>query len=118
VDQMIAKLEGRSAASTIRTTAAVEKPPATFRGQIEHIVRTLPFEGRNVKSVEWPSKLKAVVVVGNSAMGAMPATDKARLLDDLKAGIVTAKVAHKVSGTVEIDFRDAGTGRTVATVTD
>jgi tetratricopeptide (TPR) repeat protein len=118
VDEMIAKLEGRSGASAIRTTAAVAKAPATFRGEIERIVRTLPFEGRRVKSVEWRSRLKAIVVVDNSTIGAMGAADKARLLDDLRAGIVTAKVAHHVSGTVQIDLRDAATGRTVATVTD
>jgi tetratricopeptide (TPR) repeat protein len=118
LDEMIAKLEGRSAPSTLNTVATVDKPPATFHGAIERVVRTLPFEGRKVESIEWPSKLKAVVVIKDRAMGRMEAANKARLLADLRSGIVTAKVAHHVSGTVEVEIEDARTNRTMAAVTD
>ncbi len=117
VEVMLARLEGRAVANVpVRASAA--KPAATFRHAIERVIRTLPSEGPRVASVEWPSQHKAIVVLNNSAIGAMPASEKTRFLNNVRAGIVTAKVAHNVSGKVEIDFRQAGTGQTVAAVTD
>lgn len=118
IDEMIAKLEGRNVPNALSTVATASKAPTTFRGAIERVVYALPLGGAKIKSVEWPSQRKAVVVVSNCAPVMASATNKARLLDDLRAGIITAKVAHHVAGTVKVKIEDAGTNRTMAAVTD
>ncbi len=92
-------------------------PPNTFEGAIETMVRGVNIMGPKVKSVEWPDKRKALVLLDDFPMDEMPAGAKKKFIDDIKNGITKAKTQYKVDGSVEVDLADAASRKTMETVT-
>jgi hypothetical protein len=88
-----------------------------FHGAIEQMVRGLPIAGPKVSSVEWPDKLKAKVLMDNFPMDQMPPFAKTKFLDDLKAGIDTAKKDNNIISPVELNIVDGASGRVMETIT-
>lgn len=88
----------------------------SFQGEIEQMVRGIPFAGPKVQSVKWPDKLKATVLMENFPMDQMPPFAKAKFLSDLKGGIKNAKTAHDIKDTVEVDIADGATGEVMESV--
>jgi tetratricopeptide (TPR) repeat protein len=124
VEGVLAKLTGAPPPATASAEAppAVAAPPAptatNFHGQVEQVVRALPVAGTKVATVQWPSDLKAKVTMNNFPMDQMPPFAKQKFLSDLKSGIATAKKNFKVSGQVEVDLVDGGSGRVMESVTE
>ncbi len=125
VEGLLAKLTGApppAMASSKTPPAASAAPPApaatTFHEQVEQVVRTLPVAGTKVGTVQWPSELKAKVTMNNFPMDKMPPFAKEKFLSDLKSGIATAKKNFKVSGKVEVDLVDGGSGRVMESITE
>jgi hypothetical protein len=82
------------------------------------VVRTMPVAGTKVATVQWPSELKAKVTMNNFPMDKMPPFAKEKFLSDLKSGVATAKKKFKISGKVEVDLVDGGSGRVMESVTE
>jgi tetratricopeptide (TPR) repeat protein len=123
VEGLLAKITGAppsAMASAAAPTAASAAPSAatTFHGQVEQVVRTLPVAGTKVGTVQWSSDLKAKVTMNNFPMDQMPPFAKDKFLSDLKSGIATAKRNFKVSGKVQVDLVDGGSGRVMESVTE
>jgi tetratricopeptide (TPR) repeat protein len=116
VDGLLAKITG--APPPVMPPAAPAPAAATFHGQIEQIVRAMPVAGRKVGTVQWPSQLTARVMMDNFPMNQMPAMMRQKFLSDLKTGIASAKKNFKVSGKVEVDLVDGGSGRVMESVTE
>src|SRR5208282_4070303 len=124
VKDLIAKLSGAPAASapmaaqTSGSPAAAPTAGATdFHGAVEQMVRGLPVAGPMVGSVQWPDKLKAMVLMDNFPMDEMPPTAKKKFLADVKAKIDAAKKDNDVSSPVEVNFVDGASGRVMETIT-
>ncbi len=90
----------------------------TFEGEIEQMVRGLRNVGPKVKSIEWPSKLKVIVLLEEFPMDQMPPFAKKKFLTDIKIGIAKAKTQYKVDGAVELDLADSATRKTMESVTE
>ncbi|HXW83433.1 MAG TPA: tetratricopeptide repeat protein [Candidatus Binataceae bacterium] len=124
VNQLIAKVNGSgsetaSAGAGAGNSAGATAPPATtFHGEVEQNVRALPFAGPKVSAVQWPTDLRATVLMDHFPMDQMPPFAKQKFLGDLKAGIDSAKKDYKISGTVQLDITDSASGRVMETVTD
>lgn len=117
--QMLAKLGVTPAAPVGSASPAAQAAAAgTFEGDVEQLVRGLPIAGSRVKSVEWPSKRKAIVAMDNFPMDQMPPFAKQKFLNDLKGGLDSAKASYKVSGPVEVDITDAASGQVMETVSE
>jgi tetratricopeptide (TPR) repeat protein len=122
--------QSKAAVSSTPTSAAAveaqasESPAATptpgakdFHGAIEHMARGLPVAGPKVSSVEWPDQLKAKVLMDNFPMDQMPPFAKTKFLDDLKAGIDSAKKDNNITSPVELKIVDGASGRVMETIT-
>jgi tetratricopeptide (TPR) repeat protein len=124
VEGLLAKITGvpPPAMASSQAPPAAATPPApaatTFHGQIEQVVRTMPVAGTKVGAVQWPGQLKATVTMNDFPMDKMPPFAKQRFLSDLKSGIASAKKNFKVSGKVEVDLVDGGSGRVMESVTE
>lgn len=124
VKQMIAKLEGAAAGGALGQTASTSEAGAgaatakgdTFRDSMEQLIRSVPFAGPKVKSIQWPSSYKAIVLMDNFPMAQMPPFAKQKFIGDLTSGIDSAKAAHEVTAPVELDIADAVTGQVMETV--
>jgi tetratricopeptide (TPR) repeat protein len=124
VKQMIVKVEGAAGGSaggqTARTSGAgagaATVKEDTFRDSVEQLIRGVPFAGPKVKSIQWPSSSKAIVLMDNFPMEQMPPFAKQKFIRDLTSGIDSAKAAHEVTGPVELDIADAATGQVMETV--
>ncbi len=81
-----------------------------FHGEIERMVRNIPFAGPKVQSVKWPDKLKATVLMDNFPMDKMPPFAKQMFESDLKNGIKNAKTDHRIKGTVVVEIADTASG--------
>lgn len=104
---------------------AMDVPPAagaassgTFQDAVASMMRHLPVAGRKVASVQWPSKMRAKVMMNDFPMEAMPPFMRAKFNDDIKAGLESAKAAHKVTGTVTVDIADSQTGHVMDSVSE
>ncbi len=125
VKTMIAKLEGGPAAPGGAQMAAAGGEPAgasaaaasTFEGQIEAVVRGLPFAGPKVQSVKWDSKNDATVLMNDFPMEAMPPFARQKFLSDLGAGIEEAKKTYHVDVPFKLQIADAASGQVMETVT-
>ena len=95
---------------------AAAAPADTFEGQIESMVRGLPFAGPKVASVKWTSKNKATVLMNNFPMEAMPPFARQKFLGDLADGIQEAKKTYHVDGPFELQIADAASGQVMETV--
>ncbi len=134
VKDLIAKITGAPAAGAPAASApaanapmaeqapgsapvAPTAPAKDFHGAIEQMVRGLQIAGPMVGSVQWPGKLKAMVLMDNFPMDEMPPPAKKMFLADVGAKIVTAKKNNNVSSPVEVNFVDAASGRVMETIT-
>ena len=123
-NDLLAKLAGGGAGAQLAASGgsmgaseAVPAPPAnSFEGQIEAMVRGLPFAGPKVASVKWASKNKATVLMTDFPMEAMPPFARQKFLSDLGSGIEEAKKTYHVNGPFELQIADAGSGQVMETV--
>ncbi|HEY2105407.1 MAG TPA: tetratricopeptide repeat protein [Candidatus Binataceae bacterium] len=90
--------------------------PNSFQGQIESMVRGLPFAGPKVQSVRWDSKNKATVLMQDFPMDAMPPFARQKFVGDLGSGIEDAKKAYHFDGPFELQIADAASGHVMETV--
>jgi tetratricopeptide (TPR) repeat protein len=88
----------------------------TFQDAVASMMRNLPVAGPKVAAVQWPSKTRAKVMMDDFPMDAMPPFARDKFIADIKAGLQTAKTAHKVTGTVTVDIDDAQSGRVMESV--
>jgi cytochrome c-type biogenesis protein CcmH/NrfG len=114
-----AKSPASSAADSPATAPSAGASPSMkdFHGSIEQMVRGLPIAGPRVSSVQWPDRLKGRVLMDNFPMDQMPPFAKTKFLDDLKAGIDSAKSDSKIISPVELDIVDSASGRVMETIT-
>jgi tetratricopeptide (TPR) repeat protein len=104
-----------AAASSASAPAAA---PATFHGEVEQVMRNLPFAGPKVGSLQWAGDLKGKVLMNSFPMDQMPPFAKAKFLGDIKSGIETAKKDHKVTGKVTLDIVDGASGKVMDSITE
>ena len=90
--------------------------PNSFQGQIESMVRGLPFAGPKVQSVRWDSKNKATVLMNDFPMNAMPPFARQKFVGDLGSGIEDAKKAYHFDGPFQLQIADAASGQVMETV--
>ena len=89
---------------------------ATFQDAVADMMRNLPVAGPKVAAVQWPSTMRAKVMMDNFPMDAMPPFARDKFIADIKSGLTSAKSAHKVAGTVTVDIADAQSGRVMESV--
>jgi tetratricopeptide (TPR) repeat protein len=123
VEGLLAKITGVPPPAMASSKAPSAAAPSalgatTFHGEVEKVVRTMPVAGTKVATVQWPSELKAKVTMNNFPMDKMPPFAKEKFLSDLKSGVATAKKKFKISGKVEVDLVDGGSGRVMESVTE
>jgi len=122
VKAMIAKLEGgstrgpQSAAVSATGPASPNGGGDTFQSALDQLIRSVPLAGPKVKSIQWPSSNRAVVLMDDFPMEQMPPFAKQKFIDDLSSRVDSAKSAHGVSGQVELDIADGASGRVMETV--
>ena len=80
------------------------------------MMRRLPVAGPKVSAVQWPSTMRAKVMMDNFPMDAMPQFAHDKFIADIKSGLTRAKRAHQVAGTVTVDIADAESGRVMESV--
>jgi tetratricopeptide (TPR) repeat protein len=123
VNELLAKLNaqpgsgGGAVANASTAQASPSAPANSFEGQIESVVRGLPFAGPKVQSVRWDSKNKATVLMNDFPMDAMPPFARRKFLDDLGSGIADAKKQYHFQGPFELQIADASSGQVMETVT-
>jgi tetratricopeptide (TPR) repeat protein len=129
VNGLLAKLNGGApgpAGAQVASAGAgapADQSPASgaaansFQGQIESVVRGLPFAGPKVQSVRWDAKNKATVLMNDFPMEAMPPFARQKFLSDLRSGIEDAKKTYHVEGPFELQIADAASGQVMETVT-
>jgi tetratricopeptide (TPR) repeat protein len=122
IKAMIAKLEGggerggQSAEVSEPGPAAPNGTGDTFQGALDQLIRSVPFAGPKVKSIQWPSSNRAIVLMDDFPMEQMPPFAKQKFIGDLTNRIDAAKAEHRVSGQVELDIADGASGRVMETV--
>lgn len=126
VNDLLAKLNGGSAGTELAASggstgggapaADSSRPANSFEGQIEAMVRGLPFAGPKVASFKWTSQSKATVLMNNFPMEAMPPFARQKFLGDLADGIEQAKKTYHVSTPFELQIADAASGQVMETV--
>jgi tetratricopeptide (TPR) repeat protein len=130
VNGVLAKLGGGGAGAQIASGggaapadggAAGQPPPGnaapnSFQGQIESMVRGLPFAGPKVQSVRWDSKNKATVLMQDFPMDKMPPFARQKFVGDLGSGIEDAKKTYHFDGPFELQIADATSGQVMETV--
>ncbi len=104
-----------SAAAGAPITAAASSS-GTFQDAVADMMRSLPVAGPKVAAVQWPSTMRAKVMMDNFPMDAMPPFARDKFIADIKSGLSSAKSAHKVAGTVTVDIADAQSGRVMESV--
>jgi tetratricopeptide (TPR) repeat protein len=127
VNDLLAKLGGGAQVAsagggaigdgTVTSPSQSGAAPNSFQGQIESMVRGLPFAGPKVQSVKWDSKNKATVLMNDFPMDAMPPFARQKFLSDLGSGIEDAKKAYHIDGPFELEIADAASGQVMETVT-
>jgi len=116
-----AATESASQATAAQASGAPASAPTAgatdFHGAVEQMVRGLPIAGPKVGSVQWPDKLKAMVLMDSFPMDQMPPNAKEMFLAELKLKIHKAKKDNNISSPVEVNFVDGASGRVMETVT-
>ena len=107
-----------SGASTAAASSASGSSASsgTFQDAVADMMRNLPVAGPKVAAVQWPSTMRAKVMMDNFPMDAMPPFARDKIIADIKFGLTNAKSAHKVAGTVTVDIADAQSGRVMGSV--
>jgi tetratricopeptide (TPR) repeat protein len=101
--------------------AAASSSPASgtagsFHDAVADMMRNLPVAGPKVSAVQWPSTMRARVMMDNFPMDAMPPFARDKFIADIKSGLKGAKSAHEVAGRVTVDIADAQSGRVMQSV--
>jgi tetratricopeptide (TPR) repeat protein len=99
-----------------QSSAVASGAPGTFQDAVADMMRNLPVAGPKVAKVQWPSTMRAKVMMDNFPMDAMPPFARDKFIADIKSGLESAKSAHKVAGTVTVDIADAQSGRVMESV--
>jgi tetratricopeptide (TPR) repeat protein len=105
-----------NAADAAAGGAAAAVSPGTFQDAVADMMRKLPVAGPKVATVQWPSTMRAKVMMDNFPMDAMPPFARDKFIADIKSGLESAKSAHKIAGTVTVDIADAQSGRVMESV--
>jgi hypothetical protein len=106
-----------SAAPSVSSPSSSSPPSSgTFQDEVAGMMRNLPVAGPKVASVQWPSTMRAKVMMDNFPMEAMPPFARDKFIADIKSGLESAKSAHKVAGTVTVDIADSQSGRVMQSV--
>ena len=88
----------------------------SFQDAVAAMMRNLPVAGPKVSAVQWPSTMRAKVMMDNFPMDAMPPFARDKFIADIKSGLESAKSSHKVAGMVTVDIADAQSGRVMESV--
>ncbi|HVB81053.1 MAG TPA: tetratricopeptide repeat protein [Candidatus Binataceae bacterium] len=107
---------GAAVSATSSTPSSTSASSGTFQDAVAAMMRNLPVAGSKVAAVQWPSTMRAKVMMDNFPMDAMPPFARDKFIADIKAGLSSAKSAHKVAGTVTVDIADAQSGRVMESV--
>jgi tetratricopeptide (TPR) repeat protein len=108
-----------SPAAEAPTTAAASSASGsagTFHDAVADMMRNLPVAGSKVAAVQWPSTMRAKVIMDNFPMDAMPPFAREKFIADVKSGLTSVKNAHKLAGTVTVDIADGQSGRVMESV--
>jgi tetratricopeptide (TPR) repeat protein len=105
-----------SAPSSTSPSSSASASSGSFQDAVADMMRNLPVAGPKVAAVQWPSKMRAKVMMDNFPMDAMPPFARDKFLAHVKSGLASAKRAHKVAGTVTVDIADAQSGRVMESV--
>jgi tetratricopeptide (TPR) repeat protein len=105
-----------AASSSASGAAGVSGASGTFQDAVADMIRNLPVAGPKVAAVQWPSTMRAKVMMDNFPMDAMPPFARDKFIADIKSGLQSAKTAHQVAGTVTVDIADAQSGRVMESV--
>jgi tetratricopeptide (TPR) repeat protein len=117
-DMAPASAPGGAAGGPDGASATGTASSGTFQHAVASMMRHLPVAGSKVASVQWPSKMRAKVMMNDFPMQAMPPFARAKFIADIKAGLESAKAAHKVTGTVTVDVADSRTGQVMDSVSE
>jgi tetratricopeptide (TPR) repeat protein len=98
------------------TASSAPGSSGTFHDAVADMMRKLPVAGSKVTAVQWPSTMRAKVMMDNFPMDAMPPFARDKFIADIKSGLESAKNAHKVGDTVTVDIADAQSGRVMESV--
>ena len=107
---------GTTASAGSSASSSASGPAGTFQDAVADMMRKLPVAGPKVAAVQWPSTMRAKVMMDNFPMAAMPPFARDKFIADIKSGLENAKRAHKVAGTVTVDIADAQSGRVMESV--
>ena len=111
-----ASTSGASTTVAASSASGSSGSSATFQDAVADMMRNLPVAGPKVAAVQWPSTMRAKVMMDNFPMDAMPPFARDKFIADIKSGLTNAKSAHKVAGTVTVDIADAQSGRVMGSV--
>ncbi|MGB6564028.1 MAG: tetratricopeptide repeat protein, partial [Candidatus Binataceae bacterium] len=111
-----ASTSGASTTVAASSASGSSGSSATFQDAVADMMRNLPVAGPKVAAVQWPSTMRAKVMMDNFPMDAMPPFARNKFIADIKSGLTDAKSAHKVAGTVTVDIADAQSGRVMGSV--
>jgi tetratricopeptide (TPR) repeat protein len=111
-----ASTAGASTTAAASSASGSSGSSATFQDAVADMMRNLPVAGPKVAAVQWPSTMRAKVMMDNFPMEAMPPFARDQFIADIKSGLTNAKSAHKVAGTVTVDIADAQSGRVMGSV--
>ena len=111
-----ASTAGASTTAAASSASGSSGSSATFQDAVADMMRNLPVAGPKVAAVQWPSTMRAKVMMDNFPMEAMPPFARDKFIADIKSGLTNAKSAHKVAGTVTVDIADAQSGRVMGSV--
>jgi tetratricopeptide (TPR) repeat protein len=111
-----ASTAGASTTAAASSASGSSGSSATFQDAVADMMRNLPVAGPKVAAVQWPSTMRAKVMMDNFPMDAMPPFARDKFIADIKSGLTNAKSAHKVAGTVTVDIADAQSGRVMGSV--
>ena len=111
-----ASTAGASTTAAASSASGSSGSSGTFQDAVADMMRNLPVAGPKVAAVQWPSTMRAKVMMDNFPMDAMPPFARDKFIADIKSGLTNAKSAHKVAGTVTVDIADAQSGRVMGSV--
>jgi tetratricopeptide (TPR) repeat protein len=111
-----APVSAKPMTGTASSASGPSSSAATFQDAVAAMMRNLPVAGPKVAVVQWPSTMRAKVMMDNFPMDAMPPFTRDKFIADIKSGLTSAKSAHKVAGTVTVDIADAQSGRVMESV--
>ena len=111
IDDMIASLKGQPAGEP-----AGDAKRSPFQGAVEEAFRAHPIMGGRIVRFQWTAPTTGRVLVRNFPMEGMPPEVRDKFTARLEDQLRTARTAHPVDGTIQVDIADAGSGTVMATL--